>query len=77
MEGWVHSAFVMTEPAAEGGAGRPDGDQRVINGRKAFATRVDGAQVGIVMAKLRRRNLRCEFAEMTNLVSTCGTLSGL
>lgn len=61
VEGRVRSAFLMTEPAAEGGAGsdpsmmlttcRPDGDQWVINGRKAFATGVDGAQVGIVMAK--------------------------
>ncbi|ATE66454.1 acyl-CoA dehydrogenase family protein [Rhizorhabdus dicambivorans] len=55
------SAFFMTEPAAEGGAGsdpsmmqtlcRLDGDHWVINGRKAFITGAAGAKVGIVMAK--------------------------
>ncbi|MET0376795.1 MAG: acyl-CoA dehydrogenase family protein [Rhizorhabdus sp.] len=55
------SAFFMTEPASEGGAGsdpsmlrttcRRDGDHWVINGRKAFITGADGARVGIIMAK--------------------------
>ncbi|MBD3761886.1 acyl-CoA dehydrogenase family protein [Sphingomonadaceae bacterium G21617-S1] len=55
------SAFFMTEPASEGGAGsdpsmmrttcRLDGNHWVINGRKAFITGADGAKVGIVMAK--------------------------
>ena len=59
--GEVRSAFLMTEPAAEGGAGsdpsmmrtmcRLDGNHWVINGRKAFITGYDGAKVGIVMAK--------------------------
>ena len=60
-EGLARSAFFMTEPASEGGAGsdpsmmrttcRQDGNDWVINGRKAFITGADGAQVGIVMAK--------------------------
>jgi acyl-CoA dehydrogenase len=55
------SAFLMTEPASEGGAGsdpsmmkttcRLDGNHWVINGRKRFITGYDGAKVGIVMAK--------------------------
>jgi acyl-CoA dehydrogenase len=59
--GEARSAFFMTEPAAEGGAGsdpsmmkttcRLDGDHWVINGRKAFITGAQGAKVGIVMAK--------------------------
>jgi acyl-CoA dehydrogenase len=59
--GRARSAFFMTEPAAEGGAGsdpsmmkttcRMDGNHWVINGRKAFITGADGAKVGIVMAK--------------------------
>ncbi len=61
VEGRARSAFFMTEPAAEGGAGsdpsmmlttcRPDGNHWVINGRKAFITGAAGAKVGIVMAK--------------------------
>jgi acyl-CoA dehydrogenase len=61
VEGRARSAFMMTEPAADGGAGsdpsmlktvaRYEGDQWVINGRKAFITGADGASVGIVMAK--------------------------
>ncbi len=61
IEGRARSAFFMTEPAAEGGAGsdpsmmrttcRLDGNHWVVNGRKAFITGADGAQVGIVMAK--------------------------
>ncbi len=59
--GRSRSAFFMTEPAADGGAGsdpsmmqttaEPDGDHWVINGRKAFITGAVGAGVGIVMAK--------------------------
>jgi acyl-CoA dehydrogenase len=61
VEGRARSAFFMTEPAAEGGAGsdpsmmrttcRLDGNHWVVNGRKAFITGADGAKVGIVMAK--------------------------
>ncbi|QJQ31548.1 acyl-CoA dehydrogenase [Sphingomonas lacunae] len=61
VEGRVRSAFFMTEPALEGGAGsdpsmmqttcRLDGNHWVINGRKAFITGAEGARVGIVMAK--------------------------
>jgi NAD(P)-dependent dehydrogenase (short-subunit alcohol dehydrogenase family) len=63
----ARSAFFMTEPAAEGGAGsdpsmmqttcRLDGNHWVINGRKAFITGAEGAKVGIVMAKSDRRRL--------------------
>jgi acyl-CoA dehydrogenase len=59
--GNARSAFFMTEPAAEGGAGsdpsmmittcRPDGNHWVINGRKAFITGAQGAKVGIIMAR--------------------------
>ena len=59
--GDARSAFFMTEPASEGGAGsdpsmmkttcRPDGNHWVINGRKAFITGAHGAKVGIIMAK--------------------------
>lgn len=59
--GTVRSAFFMTEPAADGGAGADpsmiqttavrDGDQWVINGRKAFITGAVGASVGIIMAR--------------------------
>lgn len=61
VEGHARSAFFMTEPAADGGAGSDpsmmrttchlDGNHWVVNGRKAFITGADGAQVGIVMAK--------------------------
>jgi acyl-CoA dehydrogenase len=61
VEGRARSAFFMTEPASEGGAGsdpsmmkttcRRDGEHWVINGRKAFITGADGARVGIIMAK--------------------------
>jgi acyl-CoA dehydrogenase len=61
VEGRSRSAFFMTEPALEGGAGsdpsmmkttcRLDGNHWVINGRKAFITGAEGAKVGIVMAK--------------------------
>ena len=58
--GRARSAFFMTEPAEEGGAGSDpsmlktraelQGDHWVINGRKAFITGFKGAKVGIVMA---------------------------
>jgi acyl-CoA dehydrogenase len=61
VEGRARSAFFMTEPADEGGAGsdpsmmqttaRQDGNHWVIQGRKAFITGAQGAAVGIVMAK--------------------------
>ena len=61
VEGRARSAFFMTEPAADGGAGsdpsmmkttcRPDGNHWIVNGRKAFITGAKGAKVGIVMAK--------------------------
>ena len=61
VEGRARSAFFMTEPAQDGGAGsdpsmmqtvcRKDGDHWVIDGRKAFITGVQGASTGIVMAK--------------------------
>jgi len=59
--GTARSAFFMTEPAEDGGAGsdpsmmqttcRLDGNHWVINGRKKFITGAEGASVGIVMAK--------------------------
>ncbi|WP_297801207.1 acyl-CoA dehydrogenase [uncultured Brevundimonas sp.] len=59
--GTARSAFFMTEPAADGGAGADpsmikttavqDGNHWVINGRKAFITGAVGASVGIIMAK--------------------------
>ena len=61
VKGEARSAFFMTEPAADGGAGSDpsmmqtsatrDGNHWVVNGRKAFITGAEGAQVGIVMAK--------------------------
>lgn len=59
--GAARSAFFMTEPASEGGAGsdpsmmqttaRLDGNHWVIDGRKAFITGAEGAKVGILMAR--------------------------
>src|SRR3546814_16802157 len=59
--GEARSAFFMTEPAEEGGAGsdpsmmkttcRIDGAHWVINGRQAFITGAQGVKVGIIMAK--------------------------
>lgn len=59
--GEARSAFFMTEPATDGGAGsdpsmmkttcRLDGNHWVINGRKTFITGAKGAKVGILMAK--------------------------
>ena len=61
LSGEARSAFFMTEPAAEGGAGSDpsmmqtrcvlDGNHWVINGRKAFITGAQGARVGIIMAR--------------------------
>jgi acyl-CoA dehydrogenase len=61
VQGLGRSAFFMTEPAADGGAGSDpsmmqstaerSGNHWVINGRKAFITGAEGAMVGIVMAK--------------------------
>jgi acyl-CoA dehydrogenase len=61
VEGRARSAFFMTEPASEGGAGSDpsmmrttatrDGDHWVIHGRKAFITGAEGARVGIIMAR--------------------------
>jgi acyl-CoA dehydrogenase len=61
LEGRVRSAFLMTEPAEDNGAGsdpsmlkttaEPDGDYWVVNGRKCFSSGLLGAKVGIVMAK--------------------------
>lgn len=59
--GEIRSAFFMTEPAEDGGAGsdpsmmqttcRLDGNHWVINGRKTYITGADGAGMGIIMAK--------------------------
>jgi len=61
VSGRARSAFFMTEPAEEGGAGSDpsmlqttavrDGDHWVIHGRKKFITGAEGAQVGILMAR--------------------------
>ncbi|MDR5837011.1 acyl-CoA dehydrogenase family protein [Caballeronia sp. LZ034LL] len=59
--GEARSAFFMTEPAEDGGAGsdpgmlrttaRRDGDAWIIDGDKTFITGAVGAKVGIVMAR--------------------------
>ena len=61
VSGEARSAFFMTEPAADGGAGSDpsmmqttcvqDGNHWVINGRKTFITGAEGAKVGIIMGK--------------------------
>lgn len=61
VSGHARSAFFMTEPAREGGAGSDpsmmkttavrDGNHWIINGRKTFITGAQGAEVGIIMAK--------------------------
>ncbi|MGK2908369.1 MAG: acyl-CoA dehydrogenase family protein [Sphingobium sp.] len=61
VEGRARSAFFMTEPASDDGAGsdpsmmktscRLEGDHWVIDGRKKFITGAVGASVGIIMAK--------------------------
>ena len=60
-DGSMRTAFFMTEPAEEGGAGsdpsmmlttcRMDGNHWVVNGRKTYITGADGAGMGIIMAK--------------------------
>lgn len=69
IEGRTRSAFFMSEPALEGGAGsdpskmqtscHPDGNHWIINGRKALITGVDGAGIGIIM--VRSRDGACMF----------------
>jgi acyl-CoA dehydrogenase len=59
--GRARSAFLMTEPAEDGGAGSDPGMLRTtatpvgggwtVNGRKAFITGFQGASVGIIMAR--------------------------
>ncbi|MGI3168290.1 acyl-CoA dehydrogenase family protein [Pseudooceanicola sp. C21-150M6] len=61
VKGAMRSAFFMTEPSEDGGAGSDpsmmqttchmDGNHWVINGRKTYITGADGAGLGIVMAK--------------------------
>jgi acyl-CoA dehydrogenase len=62
LTGQARSAFFMTEPAAEGGAGSDPsmlqttakalgGGRWSISGRKAFITGAAGAKLGIIMAK--------------------------
>jgi alkylation response protein AidB-like acyl-CoA dehydrogenase len=61
VDGSMRSAFFMTEPAEDGGAGSDpsmmlttcviDGNHWVINGRKTYITGADGAGLGIIMAK--------------------------
>jgi acyl-CoA dehydrogenase len=61
VKGDARSAFFMTEPAEDGGAGSDpsmlqttavrDSGEWLINGRKAFITGAVGASVGIVMAR--------------------------
>jgi acyl-CoA dehydrogenase len=60
IDGSARSAFLMTEPPDDDGAGSDpsmmrttavhDGAQWVLNGRKALITGFQGAQIGIVMA---------------------------
>jgi acyl-CoA dehydrogenase len=64
IKGEARSAFFMTEPAEEGGAGSDpsmlkteavrDNNHWVITGRKAFITGALGARVGIIMARTRQ-----------------------
>jgi acyl-CoA dehydrogenase len=67
VEGRARSAFLMTEPALEGGAGsdpsmmkttcKPDGNHWVINGKKAFITGAEGAKRGHRDGQGRRRRV--------------------
>lgn len=60
VSGEARSAFFMTEPSADGGAGsdpsmmqteaKLDGNHWVVNGKKTYITGAEGAKVGIVMA---------------------------
>jgi acyl-CoA dehydrogenase len=66
VEGKGRSAFFMTEPADDDGAGsdpsmmkttcRPDGNYWIVTGRKKFITGADGATVGIVMTKAEAKD---------------------
>lgn len=59
--GSMRTAFFMTEPAEDGGAGsdpsmmlttcKMDGNHWVVNGRKTYITGAEGAGMGIIMAK--------------------------
>ena len=61
ISGKVRSAFLMTEPADIGGAGsdpsmlqthaRYEGGEWIITGRKTFITGIEGASMGIIMAR--------------------------
>lgn len=61
IDGTARSAFLMTEPASENGAGsdpsmlkttaHQGGNEWIINGRKAFITGIEGASKGIIMAR--------------------------
>lgn len=61
IDGSMRTAFFMTEPSEEGGAGsdpsmmqttcKMDGNHWVIKGRKTYITGADGAGMGIIMAK--------------------------
>lgn len=61
VSGDARSAFFMTEPAEDNGAGsdpslmrttcRRDGNHWIVNGRKAFITGAQGAKIGIIMAR--------------------------
>jgi acyl-CoA dehydrogenase len=61
LRGDARSAFFMTEPAEDDGAGSDpsmlkttahfDGNEWIVDGTKTFITGVDGAEVGIVMAR--------------------------
>lgn len=65
VSGAVRSAFFMTEPAIDDGAGsdpsmmlttaRRDGNHWVVDGRKAFITGAEGATVGFRHGESRRR----------------------
>lgn len=60
IDGRTRSAFFMSEPAAEDGAGSDpsllktravrDGDSWIISGRKAFITGAQGAEIGLLIA---------------------------
>ena len=61
VQGIARSAFFMTEPASENGAGSDpsmmkttavrDGNHWLIHGRKTFITGAQGAKIGIIMAQ--------------------------
>ncbi|MBD3677102.1 MAG: acyl-CoA dehydrogenase family protein [Rhodobacteraceae bacterium] len=61
VDGSMRTAFFMTEPAEDGGAGsdpsmmlttcKMDGNHWVVNGRKTYITGADGAGMAIIMAK--------------------------